>query len=197
MKEGIKAKAGPKPTPVIDRLLAGIEYDTNGGCWLWGRAVNSKTGYGMIGVGGRGKHTTTHAAAYRALVGAVPPGLELDHLCRVRACCNPAHLEPGTHKVNMERGYSPSAISRRLGTCLRGHPRSPENTHVDSDGHSVCLACRRERYRKSVGDPKPLSIHCRRGHPRDEANLYVCDGQRFCRACNAINAAAKRARAKA
>jgi len=71
-----------------------------GSCWLW-TAGKFPAGYGCLGVGG--KSVLTHRFSYELLVGPIPEGLEIDHLCRVRACCNPSHLEPVTSAENVQR----------------------------------------------------------------------------------------------
>ncbi len=80
-----------------------FEIDKDTGCWVWARAVNHY-GYGVIRCPERGRTVPAHKWVYEMLHGPVPPGKELDHLCRNRACCNPAHLEPVIHAVNMQRG---------------------------------------------------------------------------------------------
>lgn len=99
---------GPRPRPLEDRLWSRVELGPIvradlGPCWLWTGAVNAQ-GYGELG---RGRHdegnVLAHCAAYELLVGLVPEGLELDHLCRVRRCVNTNHLEPVTHRENMRR----------------------------------------------------------------------------------------------
>jgi hypothetical protein len=90
-----------------DKLLARVRYDH--GCWLWTGATN--LGYGTAG--GR----FVHRRVYEALVGPIPAGRVLDHLCRTRACCNPLHLEVTTVGDNFDRGpgrYRPGSIGRRL-----------------------------------------------------------------------------------
>ena len=71
-----------------------------GGCWLWTGCTN-RGGYGLTKF--RGRTTGAHRAVYRLLVGPIPEGLDLDHLCSVRLCVNPAHLEPVTHAENVRR----------------------------------------------------------------------------------------------
>jgi hypothetical protein len=72
-----------------------------GGCWIWQRAL-LKNGYGAIKRDGyRG---VAHRWYYERYVGPIPAGLEIDHLCRKRACVNPAHLEPVTREENIRRG---------------------------------------------------------------------------------------------
>ena len=69
-------------------------------CWLWVGSRQSM-GYGNLSFGGR--HQLAHRVAYQLGVGAIPDGLELDHLCRVLRCVNPAHLEPVTRQENLRR----------------------------------------------------------------------------------------------
>jgi hypothetical protein len=88
--------------PLSERLFPKV--DAEGDCWLW-TSSRSAAGYGVIGRGRRGDGVAyVHRAVYEILVGPVPVGLVLDHLCRVRHCCNPDHLEPVSIGVNVERG---------------------------------------------------------------------------------------------
>jgi len=73
------------------RFWAKVDKNGPGGCWVWTGAL-ADTGYGIFNL--RAKLNNTHRVAYEWLVGPIPDGMHLDHLCRVRACCNPAHLEP-------------------------------------------------------------------------------------------------------
>lgn len=119
--------------PLEERLWEQI--DRTGECWLWTGCVRSD-GYGAIGAGGRGGPTLRpHRVAYELLVGPIPDGLTLDHLCCVTTCCNPAHLEPVTSAVNIRR-----ATARRT-HCRRGHEFTPENTIVRPLGRE-CRTCR-------------------------------------------------------
>ena len=93
--------------------------EPNTGCWLWMRGADSR-GYGVINR--RGLETYAHRVAYTFLVGPIPQGLELDHLCRTPICVNPSHLEPVTHLENMRRG----SIATRT-HCKRGHPLFGDN----------------------------------------------------------------------
>lgn len=130
-----------KPQTLLERLTSGITVDGNG-CWIWQRSI-LKAGYGCIRVDG--KTRTTHSVAYEMHRGPVPVGLELDHLCRVRACCNPDHLEPVTHKVNVQRGESRD-VKAAITHCPHGHEYTPLNTYVH-DGRRFCRTCQRARGR--------------------------------------------------
>ncbi len=77
------------------------QVDPNSGCWLFSGSKH-KDGYGLVKVDGRTRKA--HRVMYEDLVGPVPPGVELDHLCRTPACINPAHLEPVSHLENVRRG---------------------------------------------------------------------------------------------
>lgn len=71
-------------------------------CWIWQRTMGKRSGYGRAWDGERMIHA--HQLIYKRHKGAIPEGMELDHLCRVRLCVNPDHLEPVTHLVNCRRG---------------------------------------------------------------------------------------------
>lgn len=124
--------------PLIDRLFARVVEDANG-CWIFTGAI-SKAGYGTIGRGPAGSGSTyVHRETYRFFIGEIPNGLEIDHLCRVTACCNPWHLEAVTHAENSRR--KPPRTH-----CLRGHELTPDNTD-QWPSQRLCSTCRRERQR--------------------------------------------------
>lgn len=127
--------------PLIERLLERVVTDA-AGCWLWTGATSN--GYGVIGRGPRGAGAMkTHRAAYELMVGPVPAGLDLDHLCRVRRCCNPEHLEPVTRQINLLRGVRKTQQTH----CARGHELTPENTR-QTDRQRVCRTCERDASRR-------------------------------------------------
>jgi hypothetical protein len=116
-----------------------------GPCWIWVGGHNSD-GYGAFSLGGRGKNGPAHRFAYELLIGPVAVGLELDHLCRVPDCVNPAHLEPVTHAENTRRGRA--GVHQAAKThCPHGHPYDEANTYRARNGQRVCRACQRERDR--------------------------------------------------
>lgn len=105
------------------------------GCWLW-RGATRPNGYGAVLTG-----APVHRVAYEWMVGPVPPGMDVDHLCRTRACVNPHHLEPVTRVENHRRvaEHGPFALRRY---CRRGHPLTLATTwQRPSDGQLVCRAC--------------------------------------------------------
>lgn len=114
-----------------------------GPCWLWTAALWGG-GYGAFGirVGGKSRTHNAHRLSYGMLVGPIPHGLVLDHLCRVRHCVNPAHLDPVTDRINILRGASPFAKKARQFVCLAGHPFDEANTYVNRNGTRHCHACR-------------------------------------------------------
>ena len=116
-------------------------------CWLWTAATTK--GYGKINSGGGlGKMLLAHRVAYEMLVGPIPEGLQLDHLCRVTLCVNPKHLEPVTNRENVLRGENFIAKKARQTECLRGHPLSGANLYTSPKGHRRCKICRNESMKR-------------------------------------------------
>lgn len=112
------------------------------GCWFWTSALFTE-GYGQFWFENRLQ--PAHRVSYEWLVGAVPVGLEIDHLCRVRSCVNPKHLEPVTHIINVQRGQD--GIKNRMKThCPQGHEYTEDNIYW-ARHHTArnCRACTLKR----------------------------------------------------
>lgn len=129
--------------PVEQRIHDKYLVDGSTGCWTW-QATISGGGYGYVTVDGRQR--VAHRVMYELLVGEIPAGTELDHLCRNRSCVNPAHLEPVTHRVNVRRGVGLAARNARATHCGRGHAFDEANTRIRANGSRYCRACDRARY---------------------------------------------------
>lgn len=146
---------------VIELIMARVRKDTAapsarpelGPCWLWTGALD-RNGYGAYTH--REESTrAVHRLVYLKLVGPVPNGLVLDHLCRVPACCNPKHLEPVTQAENVRRGEGVQ-VSRRLAAarthCANGHPYEGDNFTINTrgpkKGRRRCLVCARSLNQK-------------------------------------------------
>lgn len=103
-----------------------LYVDKTDACWLWTGGVHSrkaKNPYGIFSSNGQADgQMLAHRFAYELLVGPIPPGAEIDHLCRQTLCVRPDHLQPVTHIDNVMRGESPSARHRAKTACPQGHP---------------------------------------------------------------------------
>jgi hypothetical protein len=118
------------------------KVDKTGDCWIWTGARSYH--YGIFGVC-KGLNAPAHRYAYELLVGPIPKGLVLDHLCKNPPCVNPAHLEPVTSVANVARGSGFGSRNAAKTHCPKGHEYSPENTAVNSNGARYCRICHRER----------------------------------------------------
>lgn len=118
------------------------------GCWQWSRRL-AYDGYGRvtIRVGDARRTVSVHRTVYSLLVGPVPDGLQLDHLCRNRGCCNPAHLEPVTCRENLLRGDTLNAANAGKTHCVRGHAFDEANTTWNGTKRH-CRTCHRELMRR-------------------------------------------------
>lgn len=116
-------------------------------CWLWTAAADGY-GYGRLTTNGSTRAPGAHRVAYELMVGPIPDGLTIDHLCRVKLCVNPAHLEVVTRAENARRGAIDSRPNRPLKThCKYGHEFTPENTYwrPAGDGRN-CRTCLRDAH---------------------------------------------------
>lgn len=130
----------------VARIDQKIQPASNG-CWEW-TGTRSRKGYGQIRWIDN-KYAPAHRLVYTLLVGPIPDGLQIDHLCRVRHCVNPAHLEAVTSAVNTARSpIAIAAVNSRKTHCPSGHPYSGENLYVrKSDGARICRECSRAHNR--------------------------------------------------
>lgn len=133
----------PKARPLRERLYERTAILPDG-CVLWTGYLN-ENGYGQVGRGPHGGGLIlAHVASWQLTYGPVPDGLELDHLCCVRACIAPAHLEPVTHAENMRRARE-HQLAARDGLCPNGHVYDS----VRPNGNRRCLTCARDENRRS------------------------------------------------
>ena len=127
---------GPSPRSLVDRFLDKIAAEPNSGCWLWVGSVH-QNGYGKFRT--PAGMQWAHRFSYELHRGPIPDDLQIDHLCRVKSCVNPAHLELVTAKENIRR--------RDVGLthCPQGHEYTPENTYRRPSGKRRCRICGRQQ----------------------------------------------------
>lgn len=141
----------------LSRFFEHVHTEPNSGCWIWCAALVSGGRYG--GFSADGRDIRAHRFSYLLLKGPIPPGKELDHLCRTTVCVNPDHLEPVSHKENMRRGKStiqnlreywerhglPELIrkNKEKVCCTHGHSFSGDNLYIRPNGNRACRLCQR------------------------------------------------------
>jgi hypothetical protein len=125
---------------ILDRFWAKVARSGPKACWLW-RAGKTRGGYGQFYDGTRTVYA--HRFAYEFLVGPIPAGLTIDHLCRNRSCVNPAHLEPVTPGLNVLRGQGVTAMNLRKTMCPGGH----RYDYTKPNGGRGCRRCEIAKYR--------------------------------------------------
>jgi hypothetical protein len=135
-------------TPFLERLWARIEITDS--CWLWTGQTTDK-GYGSISEGRRS--LVAHRVVYEQLVGVIPEGLQLDHLCRVTRCVNPDHLEAVTGRINTLRGIGPTAQNARKTQCPAGHAYASFG-EIDARGYRCCSECKRKQWQSPKADQR-------------------------------------------
>ena len=111
-------------------------------CWLWHGCFNS-SGYGQCTY--EGKDHRVHRLIYQWMIGPIPDGKQLDHLCRVRCCVNPFHLEVVTLKENVLRGIGITAKNAVKTHCINGHKFNNENTYLAKRKRGIQRECKKCR----------------------------------------------------
>lgn len=140
-----------------------LYYVENTGCWEW-LGAKTLSGYGQFWVRSgekghrRALHIPAHRYQYEMLIGPIPDGMQLDHLCRNPACVNPSHLEIVTSQENTLRGEGPAAVNARKAHCLRGHLFDEINTWYEKTGSRHCRTCHKEHERQRYAKLKPVAI---------------------------------------
>jgi len=178
-----------KSTKNLQRFNSYIFYDFNG-CWRWTNSLQD--GYGSFWI--RNKNFRAHVFSYLVFVGNIPDNLVVDHLCRVRDCVNPKHLDLKTVKENILCGVGIAAVNKQKTECVNGHEFTEDNTYITSQNHRHCITCRLVRKRKNnktsvlgTGQYSKQKTHCKQGHLFTIENTYKYKGKygesRGCKIC--------------
>jgi hypothetical protein len=183
-KNNSAAKYRPKPKTPEERFWAKVERLPSG-CWIW-RGSKDKGGYGKVRINSR--DFFAHRVSYTWRHGSVPDGLCLDHLCRVRACVNPDHLEAVTLAENISRGTQGHNHASKT-HCPKGHPYDAANTYHDyHSGGRKCKTCvygkmAEKRRAKGVPIRGVMAAVCRNGHAMIPENQRQTKRGIICRTC--------------
>jgi hypothetical protein len=136
---------------IRERFMSKVEFDPNGGCWLWSGSNDGARGYGRFMADHALGTRQAHRASYMLFCDTIPDGLEIDHKCRTPACVNPQHLEPVTREENMRRapklglalgGLANGQRQQAKTHCPRGHEYTTQNTFVSREGWRRCKTCK-------------------------------------------------------
>lgn len=151
------------------RFASKVEVDASG-CWLWQAGLN-RNGYGRYMLSGSNRDVVAHRYAYEVATGnPIPDGLVMDHLCRVRHCVNPEHVEPVTQRENLLRGQTRTARQVAATECPAGHPYAGDNLYVNPSGDRLCRECHRRRVAAArLVDPEKTRAEARERDARYRA----------------------------
>lgn len=146
-QHGDPVAGGPvRGGPIEDRFWSKVKKGDPAECWEW-TGAKTADGYGLFKADAQKSMMGPHRWSYERYVGPIPTGLQLDHLCRNRACVNPSHLEPVTPGENVRRGDAGMNMRRKT-HCPQGHPYAGDNLLLDLQGKRHCRLCRREAVRR-------------------------------------------------
>ena len=132
----------------IKRFWSCVFEQPDDGCWVWTGTISQGYGRFRWREGGKMRSIAAHRYVWEQIRGEIPDGLQLDHLCRNRACVNPDHLEVVTCKENILRGMSPGVILHRNGVCKNGHPLTSDNMYKQSRGWGCCKICKKANVKR-------------------------------------------------
>lgn len=147
------------------RLIRRRELSDDG-CWIW---LGSQTTQGYGSIWFQGGMRRVHRVAYEAWIGPIPEGLVLDHLCRVKICFNPEHLEPVTIRENTTRGDLATGQRNNNGRkthCPRGHAYEGDNLYLNPNGARACRECQRIWWKEH---PEASTLYSRQRRARLKA----------------------------
>lgn len=133
------------------RFWQKVALPDENGCWLW-TASKCRDGYGFFSMRVNGKHKNVgaHRFSYETTRGKIPPGMTIDHLCRVTSCVNPRHLEVVTQRDNGLRGNSESAKNAKKTHCPKGHEYAGSNLVYEMNRGRRIRKCRECLYEQRM-----------------------------------------------
>lgn len=137
----------------LSRAIEKIDFAENDGCWLW---LGSRRSGGYAQFYPHGQHAPyrsvmVHRWLYEIVNGLIPDTMTIDHLCRVRHCVNPDHLEIVTMRENTLRGIGPTAVNAKKTHCVNGHELNDANVYLNPRKtwtSRLCRSCMRAASRR-------------------------------------------------